>query len=304
MSHNGGIYNRQKTEICKKSGPAVSEIIQKQIKKLIQAAKEGGHHVKAIGVSVPGIFNPDKGEVWAPNIPGWTNYPLGKELEKVSTGIPIFIESDRTCYILGEVWQGNAQDCRNAIFLAVGTGIGAGILVDGKVLHGQSNIAGATGWMALNRIYRQEYKKFGCFEYHASGDGLARVARDLVNSAPDYYGLLRRPLPENITSYDVIEAYDAGDNLAITVINQAIEYWGMAAANYISIFNPEVVIFGGGVFGPAQKFIPLIQKEAERWAQPIAFREAHIEASKIGHEAGLYGAGKLALMEIEKGDKE
>mgnify|MGYP006300287317 CR=1 FL=1 len=297
MSPNGGIFNRQKTEISKKSGAMVSESIQKQIKKLIKEASKEGLPVEAVGVSVPGIFKPEKGEVWAPNIPGWTDYPLKNELQKIVPEIPIFIESDRTCYILGEVWQGNARDSKNAIFLAVGTGIGAGILCDGRVLHGQSNIAGATGWMALNRHYRSEYERFGCFEYHASGDGLARVARDLINSSPDYYGLLRRPLPENITSYDVFEAYEAGDKLAITVINQAIEYWGMAAANYISIFNPEVIIFGGGIFGPAKKFIPLIRAEAKRWAQPIAFLETKIEASKIGNEAGLYGAGKLALME-------
>jgi glucokinase len=302
MSPNGAIFNRQKTEISRKSGKLVCEIIQKQIKKLVKVAKESGQEVAGIGLSVPGIFKPETGEVWAPNIPGWTDYPLKQELQEIAPDIPIFIESDRTCYILGEVWQGNAKNCKNAIFLAVGTGIGAGILIDGKVLHGQSNIAGATGWMALNRVYRPDYERFGCFEYHASGDGLARVARDLINNSSDYYGLLRRPLPENITSYDVFEAYEAGDTLAITVINQAIEYWGMAAANYISIFNPEVIIFGGGIFGPAKKFIPLIREEAKRWAQPIAFLETKIEASKIGNEAGLYGAGKLALMESGKGE--
>ena len=301
MSPTGAIFNRQKTEISRKTGAFVSEILQKQIKKLTKVADDEGKQVTAIGVSVPGIFNTANGKVWAPNIAGWEDYPLKQELQNVVPDIPINIDSDRTCYILGEVWQGNAKNSRNAIFLAVGTGIGAGILADGRVLHGQSNIAGATGWMALNRVYRPEYKRFGCFEYHASGDGLARVARDLVNSAPDYYGLLRRPLPENITSYDVFEAYEAGDTLAITVINQAVEYWSMAAANYISIFNPEVLIFGGGIFGPAKKFIPQIRAEANRWAQPIAFRETRIEASKIGNEAGLYGAGKLALIKNEEG---
>ncbi len=302
MAENGEILNRQKTEIAGKSGVQVSEIIQKQVKKLIQAAHDTGDKPEGIGVSVPGIYHVDRGEVWAPNIPGWTDYPLKKDLEAISDGIPIFIESDRSCYILGEVWQGHAKNCRNAVFLAVGTGIGAGILVDGKILHGQSNIAGATGWMALNKPFREGYEKFGCFEYNASGDGLARVAMDLLNSAPDYYGLLRRPLPEHITSYDVFEAFDASDTLAITVINQAIEYWGMAAANYISIFNPEIIIFGGGVFGPARKFIPQIRQEAGRWAQPIAFRETLIEASDIGADAGLFGAGKLALMQGCEGE--
>src|SRR5690606_7336356 len=115
------------------------------------------------------------GTVWAPNIPGWEDYPLKAELEAVLNRIPVSIDSDRACYILGEYWKGAAQNCEDAIFLAVGTGIGAGILADGRILRGAGDIAGAIGWMALDHPYQEKYIPCGCFEYQASGDGVART---------------------------------------------------------------------------------------------------------------------------------
>jgi len=296
ISTQGQILNRQKTEITRKSGKLVSEILQKQIQKLLTVAQKTSREVTAVGISVPGIYYTASGSVWAPNITGWDNYPLLKELNAQFPDHLIRIDSDRSCYILGETWQGVARGCQHAIFIAVGTGIGAGILVDGQVLRGHNDIAGATGWMALNRDFRPEYQRYGCFEYHASGDGLARVARDMMNNDPEYYGLLRRPLPEHLSSYDVFEAYSAGDPLAKAVIQQAIAYWGMAAANYISLFNPEIIIFGGGVFGPAAKFLDQIKQEAAKWAQPISFKTVQIKVTALGEDAGLLGAGRLALL--------
>ena len=100
----------------------------------------------AVGVCVPGIVYSKKGTVWAPNIPGWDNYPLQAELAAAiaDPSVRIAVESDRTCYILGEVWKGAARGCTDAIYLAVGTGIGAGILLDGRIIHGASDIVGAT----------------------------------------------------------------------------------------------------------------------------------------------------------------
>ena len=95
--------------------------------------------IRAVGICVPGIVQPKTGRVWAPNIPGWDDYPLKAEIKAAVSdqAIKVAIDSDRSASILGEAWQGAARGCRNAIFLAVGTGIGAGILVDGRVLHGE-----------------------------------------------------------------------------------------------------------------------------------------------------------------------
>jgi len=97
-----------------------------------------------------------------------------------------------------------------------------------------------------------------------------------------------------ITTQDVFSAYHSGDAVAAEIIAQAVEYWGMAAANLVSLFNPEKIIFGGGVFGPATELIPDIKREAEKWAQPISMKQVSFEASALAGDAGVYGAGFLA----------
>jgi glucokinase len=250
------------------------------------------HGVDAIGIAVPGISRRQTGAVWAPNIPGWHNYPLLEEVQTVAGNIPVQIEGDRSCYIMGEAWKGHAQGCGNAIYMAVGTGIGAGILVDGRLLHGAADISGAIGWMALQRPFLDEYTGCGCFESMASGEGIARVAETLAGKDRRYNGVLKKG---NLLAKDVFEAYYAKDRVAITVIEQCIELWGMAAANLVSLFNPETIIFGGGVFGPAVQLVPAIRAEAARWAQPVSMGQVRFEASALHSDAGLYGAACLAF---------
>ena len=259
---------------------------------------QGFPEADAVGVTVPGIYRAARGTVWAPNIPGWDDYPLRDELRAaLGDDLPVVIDSDRAAYILGETWRGAAHGARDAVFIAVGTGIGAGVLVDGRVLRGAGDIAGAVGWLALDRPFRDAYVSCGCFEHHASGPGLAKVARELVAADEEYNGELRHHSPDALTAHDVFAAYDRGDPVAERVIDEAISYWGMAAANLVSLLNPEVVVFGGGVFGPAARFLDRIRAEALSWAQPIAARETRFVASTLGGDAGLYGAGRLALLE-------
>jgi glucokinase len=214
--------------------------------------------------------------------------------------MPVIIDSDRACSILGEVWKGNAVGCRDAIFIAVGTGIGAGILVNGKVLRGSHDIAGATGWMALDRPFKAKYTECGCFEYHASGEGMAKVVKDLIENDKSYRGEFIEKNAGKITSHDVISAWKKGDKVAEKVIRQCIEFWGMASANLVSLFNPEKIIFGGGIFGPLKSLIPDIKEEALKWAQPIGIRQVQFDASLLGGDAGVYGAGYLALRNLKK----
>ncbi len=288
--------------VSEKKKSEISRIIQDQINSLIEQAESHSESIKAIGACVPGIYHPEDGTVWAPNIPGWDSYPLLEKIRDATNNqIPVQIESDRSCYILGEVWKGDAQECKDAIFIAVGTGIGAGIMVDGQVLRGQGGIAGAIGWMGLDRPFQPDYSKYGCFEYHASGDGLARIARKYIDEKPSYQGFLSSKSQEGITSRDVFAAYKQDDSIANRVIQKAVEYCGMAAANLISIFNPEKIIFGGGVFDAAAPLLNQIKTEAKKWAQPLAFKEVTIELARLGSDAGLFGAAYLAMSARNEG---
>lgn len=261
---------------------------------LIRKYKHGREFtINGVGVSVPGISYKKEGIVWAPNIEGWENYPLLNEIRDVAGDIVVDIDNDRACSILGELWVGNAKGCDDAIFLAVGTGIGAGIVSAANIIRGNNDIAGAIGWMALQRPYEKKYIPFGCFEYYASGDGMARLALEVLDQESDYHGTLREFASSEITAHHIFAAYEKNDVIAIRVVQECIEYWGMATANLISLFNPEKIIFGGGVFGPAIKFIPAIKIEADKWAQPISRTKVTFEPSLLSGNASLYGAGYL-----------
>ena len=299
ISDEGNIIIAETQPLEKRAGRDVADLILLRANQMLTTAIEKNIRVTSLGICVPGISYSKTKKVWAPNIPGWDDYPLFDELQNglADRNVKIKIDSDRACYILGEVWKGNATGCRDAIFLSVGTGIGAGILVNNEVLRGAHDIGGAIGWMSLEKPFDKKFIQCGCFEYSASGEGIARVAKEWLKDDLYKPGIFANKNHDSLTAKDVFDAYDQQDKLAITVINNAIEYWGMAVANLVSVFNPEKIIFGGGVFGPALKFLDAIYDEAKKWAQPFSISQVELQASALGNEAGLYGAAYLALKE-------
>jgi glucokinase len=285
----GKLVSREIVPLANRKSSAVAELINSLLDKYLSQTE-----IESIGVSVPGISRRATGTVWAPNIEGWDDYPLLREIKTVVNEIPVAIDSDRACSILGEQWQGNAKDSKDAIFLAVGTGIGAGIITDGHLLRGHNDIAGAIGWMALSKPFDAKYISCGCFEYYASGAGIAKFAREVLSSDPNGSILRVHPL-EEIKAHHVFDAYEKQDPIASIIMHECIACWGMAAANLVSLFNPEKIIFGGGIFGPAVKFIDKIKVEATKWAQPVSICQVNFEASKLGSDAAVYGAAFLAM---------
>lgn len=295
FSEQGDILFKVTRSLDKKKGNQVGNLISQEANEILNKAEEMNESVSAIGICVPGIAHAKTGTVWAPNIPGWDDYPLLEDLKHSIQNKKIKIDSDRACYILGETWKGNARGCTDAIFLSVGTGIGAGILIKNEVLRGSNDIAGAIGWMALDKPFKEKYISCGDFEYNASGEGILKVAKEMLSNADYSESILKKLSPDELSTKAVFDGYERGDELSIKVIANAIEYWGMAVANLVSLFNPEKIIFGGGVFGPALKFLDLIYDEAKKWAQPISIRQVKLQGSSLGNDAGLYGAGLLAL---------
>ena len=293
----GDILFKTNSSLDKRQGKEVGRLISQQINEILTRADTIDESISAVGICVPGIAHAKTGNVWAPNIPGWDDYPLLDDLHRSvnKKNVEIKIDSDRACYILGEVWKGNARGCRDAIFLSVGTGIGAGILVNNEVLRGSNDIAGAIGWMALDKPFSEKYISCGDFEYNASGEGIVKVAGELLGENNYDKSVLKKINAGQLSTKDIFDAFENGDELSKKVVENAIECWGMAVANLVSLFNPEKIIFGGGVFGPALKFLDEIYIEAKKWAQPISIQQVKLEPSALGNDAGLYGAGWLAL---------
>jgi glucokinase len=279
FDERGTIQGKRVLPLGRRQGAEVGALIREEALLFLRAAD-----IKGVGICVPGISHAASGRVWAPNIPGWEDYALRDELASACRDLPIVIDSDRACCIIGETWLGAARGCRNAIYVTVGTGIGAGIMADGKILRGAHDVAGAVGWLALQRPFDSRYSSCGCFEYYASGEGIARAARDCLPAGR-----------QDVTAEDVFAAYARQDPAAEQIMSRCVELWGMAAANLVSLFNPEKIIFGGGVFGPAVRFLDAIRAEACKWAQPISVRQVAFEASQLGGDAGLIGAARIAL---------
>jgi glucokinase len=249
---------------------------------LLQQMPAGG--VGAIGVDVPGLAWPD-GRVWAPNIPGWKRMPLGAALKK-RFGLPTLVESDRNAFVMGEAWQGAARNCSDVVFLAVGTGIGAGILAGGRLLRGHGELAGAVGWMALRNEYQPIYKSIGCFEAHASGTGIGLAAGKVFGrklSASELAAMARR-----------------GDRKAKQLLEGAGHDLGLGLANLVDVLNPQVIVIGGGVAAAGNLVLDVARKTMKQWGQPLAVRQVRVVRSKLGASAPLLGVARLAF---DEGDR-
>ncbi|MCX6570203.1 MAG: ROK family protein [Candidatus Aminicenantes bacterium] len=294
FTREGEISAKDKISIDKSGGEAAAGQVGDKIEALAKAVRAVGGRLAAVGISVPGIATSASGKVWAPNIPGWDQYPLLDKL-KERQECAIVLESDRSAYVAGESWRGAAAGARDAVFLAVGTGIGAGIISGGRILHGHEDIAGAVGWFGLNPAFKPEYASMGSFEAEASGNSVARKARELLERGMASSILdLAGGRVEAVTAEVVAEAARKKDPLALEIVAETVTYLAMGIANIVSILNPEVVVVGGGLFQAADVFLDPVRREFKRWAQPLAARTVRIELSALGEDAGLYGCAKLA----------
>lgn len=302
FTRQGEMLVRRKMRTNPKGGEEAAEQVLRAIGSLEIAAREKGGGLLAVGICVPGIACRKGGLVWAPNIRNWDLFPLGERLRKNSR-VPIFLDSDRSAYILGEQWRGAASGARHAVFLAVGTGIGAGIFIDGRVCRGSDGIAGAVGWFALQPEFKPEYASMGCFEAEASGNSLARKAARLWEGGePSLIKELSGGRAEKATAEIVVKAARRGDPPARRLIGDAVAYISMGVANLVSMLNPEVVILGGGLMQAADLLLEPIREKFQTWAQPLAAGKVRIEISRLGEDAGLFGAGKLAWESVKNRD--
>ena len=232
--------------------------------------------VAAVGVIVPGIYTPATGMAWCPNLWGADEVPLLRAL-KERVDVPVVVDADRCGYVLGEAWLGAARGLRHVVFVAIGTGIGVGILSDGIVVRGAGGIAGAAGWFALDPAWSPAWRDTGCWEGESAGPAVARRF-----GAPD--------------AQTVVAAARSGDRAALDVLHRAASYTAMGIANLISALNPDVVVVGGGLMlGAGDLLLERIRTEVPRWAQPIAAARCRIELTQLGEAAGLLGAARLAL---------
>jgi glucokinase len=246
--------------------------------------------IAGVGVAVPGLVRRD-GTVWAPNLPGWKKMPLAQRL-KNDLGVPVIVESDRNAAVMGETWRGAARGKSDAIVLMLGTGIGAGILSDGRLVRGAHELSGCAGWMVVADEYDAEAKRLGQLESLGAGPAIAVAAKKGL--ARGIASLLQEIPEETINAYEVAEAARRGDVLAIEVYLEAGRSLGYGVANLVSLFDPEIVVIGGGLARASDLFMDALRKAMKERAQPISARKVKVVTSGLRGDANLLGVGRLA----------
>ena len=255
-----------------------------------------GADIIGVGVGAPGPLDTKRGIVLlTPNL-GWVNLPL-RQIIHERLGLPAALDNDANCAVLGEWWMGAARGTRNAIGITIGTGIGGGIIVDGKLYHGASDCAGEIGHTTIDTEGRRcKCGNYGCLEAYASGPNIAlRAVEELkagaVSRLADYVGGDLR----QVTAQTVYQAAHDGDQLALEVVNDTAKFLGVGIANLLNVFNPEVVVVCGGVTLAGDRLFDPLRREVARRAFKPAVSVCRIIPCELSGTAGVYGAAKVYL---------
>ncbi len=244
-----------------------------------------------IGVGAPGPLDRAKGVVLvAPNL-GWHDYPLKERVEH-AVGIRTTLENDANCATLGEWWVGAAKGARNAIGMTIGTGIGGGLILEGRLYHGSSDVAGEVGHTTIDSNGRRcACGNYGCLEAYASGPAIAERAREALSGGET--SLLTEMVHDDvarITAATVYEAAKRGDAMAAEVVRDTARFIGIGLANLLNVFNPEVVVIAGGVTQAGEDLLAPIRAEVKRRAFKAAVDACRIVPGALGATAGTVGA--------------
>lgn len=268
VGQSGEISRRESVRI-EKDGEKVLESLFDLIGSAIDESVIG------IGVSVPGAVTPDD-LVWAPNIPGWKDLPLKKILEEKFAPLKVTVKDDRASMVFGESRFGVAKGFGNVAYVIVGTGIGAGLMIDGRVYSGTRGLAGSIGWFVTGKTDGSRFH--GDFEEEAAGPSL-----------------LRRM---GVAGEKIMELAENGDPAALEAFYGLGGTLGRGIANLVSVVDPEIVVVGGGVSESWEFIEKGIRDSLRIWSHPV-LKEIPVLRSSLGDNAGILGISRMVMEEVD-----
>lgn len=293
VSPEGEIVAREFTPTLAEEGTlAVIHRMMATIDSLINQANTPRSYFSTLAIAAAGAINSEEGIVTAsPNLPGWDNVPL-REMVRKETGLETFIINDASAAALGEHCFGIGKIVNNLIYITVSTGIGGGIIINGKLYTGVSGSAGEIGHMTIDvNGPRCNCGNTGCLEVLASGKAVAREAlKSIEHGAKTIILELAEGEPQNITAQTVSTAAQKGDELASAIISKAATYLGVGMVNIVNIFNPEMIIVGGGMAKMGDMLIDTARKVVAERAFHLPTQHVRIVPSQLGDNAAVIGA--------------
>ncbi len=295
VDENGVILSQDKVPTEREQGgDKVVENIARLTKKVLADAGVDVSQVQGLGMGVPGMIDSKNGIVTYSNNFGWEHFPIAEKLQ-AQTGLSVYIANDANVAALGEVKFGAAKEFESAIMLTLGTGVGGGIVVDGKLIEGNRSAGAELGHAVIEMNGEQcSCGNKGCLEAYASATALIRDTKRAMEAHKESkmweIGSLDKVTGK--TAFD----YKDSDEFAKAVVEKYIEYLGQGIVNFANIFRPEAVILGGGVCAQGDELILPLQAIVDRdiYAGKIGPRVPVIVA-KLGNSAGILGAAALLM---------
>lgn len=284
----GNIIFRKKFP-SSKSNTSTLENISHELQTFLSDLDIDKSKIVGTGIGAPGTVDFHTGELLL--APGLQIKKVNlKQYFKDILPQPIFVDNDVNMAVIGEQWIGNARNLKNIILIAIGTGIGAGIILEGKIYRGARGFAGEVGHFLINPFTEENIGDLGQLELSASGKGVVKLASDLLDEYPD--SILK---DEEITTQKVFEAADKNDKLAQMVIQSVIQYLSFSISNVITLLNPDIVILGGGVIHSQPHLVSKISEKVSKLT-PIA---SEIVPTKLGEDSAAFGAVAMTFIATE-----
>lgn len=284
--------------LASRDAAAVADNIAAQTLHLLDTARRRGlGPPRAIGVAVPGPLDVHTGTVMqAPHVAAWRGYPLRRKLETL-IGRKVVLDNDANAWALGEYWRGAARGRRDVVLLTLGTGVGGGLIVGGRLVHGRSGMAGELGHVTVAEDGpRCDCGSHGCLESYASASGLRGLIEQRLH-LPAGAALPPEIVDDegNFSVRGLTAQARKGDRLALDAFATAGHYLGIAIASFLNTFNPELVVIGGGVAGalPYMRKTMTVQVRARAFTAIAA--QAKIVRAALGPRGGVVGAAYAAL---------
>lgn len=270
------------------------------IKELMDSAKVTLNDVKSIGIGSPGTPDNARGIlVYANNLPDFTNVPLRAEMQK-HLDLPVILDNDANCAALAESMAGAAKGARNSVTVTLGTGVGSGVVIDGKVYSGFNYSASEMGHMVIcaGGVLCTCGRR-GCWEAYASATGLIEQTKEAALKNPE--SLINRIIEGDLDKIDAKTAFDAArqnDPVAKQVVEKFIGYLAEGIVNLINIFAPDVVVIGGGISKEGEYLLAPLREIVKRYVYFKGEPQTDIRAAKLGNDAGIVGAAMLGKMPV------
>lgn len=279
-------------DIARMTGEAIDETLRTH--------GGGASDVVGVGIGCPGPLDLEAGVVVkTPNL-GWSGYPIRDRIAE-AVGLPAALDNDANCATYGEWWLGAGRGTRSLVGLTLGTGIGGGVILDGRLVRGASGCAGEVGHMTIDMHGRRcACGNYGCLEAYASGPNIAARAREglEVGDVSTLTELVDGDL-SRITALTVYEALVAGDAYAQEVMTETAKFLGAGIANLVNILNPEMVVLVGGVTRAGHHLLTPLRSEVRRRAFEFATRACRIVGGELPETAGVIGAAGVFAASLE-----